>query len=69
MLHALTKGLSNKEIADFLSVTVETVRWHLKHIYDKLYVHGRTLAALKFMKAMASYSKPTAKPTPRLMAS
>ena len=49
VLHALTKGLSNKEIADSLSVTVETVRWHLKQIYDKLHVHGRTQAALKFM--------------------
>ncbi len=49
VLQALTKGSSNKEIADTLHVTVETVRWHLKQIYEKLHVHGRTQAALKFM--------------------
>jgi DNA-binding CsgD family transcriptional regulator len=27
---------------------VDTVRWHLKHIYVKLHVHSRTEAALKF---------------------
>ncbi|BCU79725.1 response regulator transcription factor [Luteolibacter sp. LG18] len=49
VLQSLSKGLSNKEIADDLSITVETVRWHLKQIYEKLHVHGRTEAALKFM--------------------
>lgn len=49
VLQALTKGQSNKEISDSLNVTVETVRWHLKQIYEKLHVHGRTQAALKFM--------------------
>jgi DNA-binding NarL/FixJ family response regulator len=49
VLQALTKGLSNKEIADVLSVGVETVRWHLKQIYEKLHVHCRTEAAMKFL--------------------
>lgn len=49
VLQALSKGSSNKEIADSLSVTIETVRWHLKQIYEKLHVHGRTQAALKYM--------------------
>jgi len=49
VLKSLSKGFSNKEIADDLSITVETVRWHLKQIYEKLHVHGRTEAALKFM--------------------
>ena len=49
VLQALSKGLSNKEIGDELSINVETVRWHLKQIYDKLHVHGRTEAALKFL--------------------
>lgn len=49
VLQALSKGLSNKEIADDLSINVETVRWHLKQIYDKLHVHGRTEAALKYL--------------------
>jgi DNA-binding NarL/FixJ family response regulator len=49
VLTSLAKGSSNKEIAEELSITVETVRWHLKQIYDKLHVHGRTEAALKFL--------------------
>ncbi len=49
VLQTLSKGLSNKEIADALSVNVETVRWHLKQIYEKLHVHCRTEAALKFL--------------------
>lgn len=49
ILQSLAKGFSNKEIADDLSINIETVRWHLKQIYDKLHVHGRTEAALKFL--------------------
>lgn len=56
VLQALTKGSSNKEIADTLNVTVETVRWHLKQIYEKLHVHGRTQAALKFMGMQSAKS-------------
>jgi DNA-binding NarL/FixJ family response regulator len=50
VLGSLSKGSANKEIAEHLSITVETVRWHLKQIYQKLHVHGRTEAALKFME-------------------
>lgn len=49
ILQTLSKGLTNKEIADELKINIETVRWHLKQIYDKLHVHGRTEAALKFL--------------------
>jgi DNA-binding NarL/FixJ family response regulator len=49
VLQGLAKGLANKEIADELSVGVETVRWHLKQIYEKLHVRCRTEAALKFL--------------------
>ena len=48
VLELVVNGLSNKEIADRLSVTVAAVRFHLKHIYQKLHVHSRTEAALKF---------------------
>jgi DNA-binding NarL/FixJ family response regulator len=47
VLELLEHGFSNKEIADRLSVSVEAVRWHLKHTYQKLHVHSRTEAALK----------------------
>jgi len=48
VLELVVHGMSNKEIAERLSVTVDAVRWHLKHIYQKLHVHSRTEAALKF---------------------
>jgi DNA-binding NarL/FixJ family response regulator len=48
VLELVSHGFINKEIADRLSVSVEAVRWHLKHIYAKLHVHSRTEAALKF---------------------
>ena len=51
VLELVVSGLSNKEIADRLSVTVAAVRFHLKHIYQKLHVHSRTEAALKFRPA------------------
>jgi DNA-binding NarL/FixJ family response regulator len=47
VLDLVVYGFSNKEIADRLSITVEAIRWHLKHIYHKLHVHSRTEAALK----------------------
>lgn len=49
VLELLSAGCSNKEIADKLSVSIETVTWHLKHIYSKLHVRSRTQAALKFL--------------------
>jgi len=49
ILEVLSQGLSNKEIAEHLSINVETVRWHLKQIYEKLHVHSRTKVALKFL--------------------
>jgi DNA-binding CsgD family transcriptional regulator len=36
------QGLSNKEIAQALSVTVNTVERHLSHVYAKLGVRGRS---------------------------
>jgi DNA-binding NarL/FixJ family response regulator len=48
VLQALARGLANKEIADELNINIETVRWHLKQIYEKLHVHGRTEAAVKW---------------------
>jgi DNA-binding NarL/FixJ family response regulator len=50
VLRSLSTGSSNKEIADALRITVETVRWHLKQIYQKLHVRGRTEAAVKYME-------------------
>ncbi len=51
VLELVVQGFVNKEIAERLFVTVEAVRWHLKRIYQKLHVHSRTEAALKFRPA------------------
>jgi DNA-binding NarL/FixJ family response regulator len=45
MLEAVTRGLSNKSIAEELCVTEQTVKFHLTNIYRKLEVANRTAAA------------------------
>jgi DNA-binding NarL/FixJ family response regulator len=50
ILQQLAKGYSTKEIADKSSISVNTVRTHLQHIYEKLHVRSRTEAVLKFLK-------------------
>jgi len=47
VLDLVIQGFSNKEIVAELSITLESVRWHLKHIYQKLHVHSRTEVVLK----------------------
>lgn len=53
ILELLAQGFPNKEIAHRLGVNDGTVRWHLRHVYDKLHVRSRTEAALKFKSAKA----------------
>jgi len=48
ILELLAEGFPNKQIAGRMGVTDGTVRWHLRHIYNKLHVRSRTAAALKF---------------------
>jgi DNA-binding NarL/FixJ family response regulator len=48
ILELLAQGFPNKEIAHRVGVSDGTVRWHLRHVYDKLHVRSRTEAALKF---------------------
>ncbi len=47
----LSKGYSNKEIADRLGLSIETVRSHLKHIYEKMHVRSRAEAVAHYMTA------------------
>jgi DNA-binding NarL/FixJ family response regulator len=58
ILELLTKGLANKEIADRLDISVETVRVHLRRVYEKLHVHSRTEAAMKFRDSREDFKGP-----------
>ncbi len=51
ILVLLSKGYANKEIADKLSVGIETVRSHLRHAYEKLHVRSRAEAVGRYMAA------------------
>jgi len=51
ILVLLTQGYANKEIADRLAVSFDTVRTHLCHIYQKLHVRSRTEAATKYLRS------------------
>ncbi len=44
LVRLLAAGLSNREIAEQLVITVGTVKWYLNHLYAKLAVRGRTQA-------------------------
>jgi len=47
ILKELSKGLRYKEIADVMQISMETVRSHARHIYEKLHVQSRTEALNK----------------------
>lgn len=51
ILTCAAAGRSNKEIADQLYVSVDTVKTHLHHIYQKLSVDGRVEAILTYLHA------------------
>ena len=46
VLRLLTDGCSNPEIADKLVLSIETVKTHIRHIFEKLEVEDRTHAAV-----------------------
>jgi NarL family two-component system response regulator LiaR len=50
VMRLVTKGLSNKDIADGLSLSVRTVQGHLANIFSKLRVSSRTEAVVHALK-------------------
>jgi DNA-binding NarL/FixJ family response regulator len=48
IIEHLSRGYSNREIAEAFGISVPTVRTHLRNIYAKLHVRSRTQAALKY---------------------
>ena len=49
ILQLLSQGFANKEIADRLNISYQTVKVHVKHIYEKLHVRSRSEALMKFV--------------------
>ncbi len=45
----LTKGYSNKEIANRLGLSIDTICSHLKHVYEKLHVRSRAEAVARYI--------------------
>jgi DNA-binding NarL/FixJ family response regulator len=50
VLERLAEGVPYKEIADVLSLSIDTVRMHVKGIYSKLHVHSRGEAVAKYLR-------------------
>lgn len=49
ILVLLTKGYSNKLIADQLGLSIDTVCSHLKRVYQKMHVNCRTEAVVRYL--------------------
>lgn len=50
VLDCLAQGLAYKQIADKLDISINTIRTHLRHIYEKLHVQSRTEAVAKYLR-------------------
>jgi DNA-binding NarL/FixJ family response regulator len=48
-LDQLAKGYAYKEIADRMSISIDTVRSYVRTVYEKLHVHSRTEAVVKYL--------------------
>jgi len=49
ILSLLAKGYLYKEIADQLHISINTVRVHIQKVYEKLQVHSRSQAIMRFL--------------------
>jgi DNA-binding NarL/FixJ family response regulator len=50
ILNELVQGNSYKSIADHLFISIHTVRFHIRSIYEKLHVHSKSEAVAKALK-------------------
>jgi DNA-binding NarL/FixJ family response regulator len=49
-LSQLANGYAYKEIADRMNISIDTVRSYVRTVYEKLHVHSRTEAVVKYLK-------------------
>jgi DNA-binding NarL/FixJ family response regulator len=50
VLNCLAKGLTYKQIADQLDISIDTIRTYLRRVYEKLHVQSRTEAVAKYLR-------------------
>ncbi|MBI2417905.1 MAG: response regulator transcription factor [Ignavibacteriales bacterium] len=50
LLGLLAQGFRYKEIAEKMFISMDTVRSHIRRVYEKLQVNSRTEAVLKYLK-------------------
>ena len=58
ILQLVSRGHSNKLIADKLSMSFETVCTHLKRVFKKMHVNSRTEAAMRYINSRMSEQRP-----------
>lgn len=49
-IEQLARGYAYKEIADRMDISIDTVRSYVRTVYEKLHVHSRTEAVVKFLR-------------------
>ena len=49
-LDQLAKGYAYKEIAERMEISIDTVRSYVRTVYEKLHVHSRTEAVVKYLR-------------------
>ncbi len=50
ILNLLVEGLDNSTIAEKLFISIQTVRNHIRNIYEKLHVHSKSQAVVKAIR-------------------
>ena len=50
VLGLLAEGHSYKTCADRLAVSIDTIRFHVRRIYERLHVHPRSEAVIKAVR-------------------
>ncbi len=60
VLQLLAQGYAYKQIGDQLGVSMDTTRTYIRRIYEKMHVHSRTEAVMRFMNKTAGPETPPA---------
>jgi len=50
VLDSLAKGLTYKQTADKLGISIDTIRTYIRRVYEKLHVQSRTEAVAKYVR-------------------